>query len=357
MEENKANEDYWILSGKINSIKYNNTGDLLFIGDNHGNINIKQKSADEFSCFQCNAETYDESPQIASINKIELLSSSKNRALLLTAIDKSVELWKIYPQPDINSKHSLTGKKDNSLAGVHECTINSLSLCQNYKDFLSSDDLNVYLWDINRLDTVFRIVDHKTTIKRKDKIKEVITSAKFHPHNSYTLLWTSTNGSIRIGDLRTNLLMDKPSQVFKYISASKWYYKKLVISLSYAEFCKNTDCIISRDYFTVKYWDMRNTASPCMIVDVIDNSSLSMNELYQSQKICAEFEVIDSASSDFCITGTYGEVLIINRVDGKITSKALQTSDDVLHLDLDGDGNIAVAASQYLYNFNYDRFK
>ena len=87
--------------------------------------------------------------------------------------------------PDAFSHSKLSGKRENILTGVHECTINSISMCQNSKNFLSSDDLNVFLWDLTRFDQVCHIVDHKETVR---PISEVITCAKFSPKNSYEIL-------------------------------------------------------------------------------------------------------------------------------------------------------------------------
>ena len=344
-------DEYWLLQGKVCYVKYNPIGSILVASDSLGNIYAKEFSKNNnLSSFQVGLDSCEDTfASIKPAAKIEFIKSSKTRANILTAIDKSIEIWKIFPQPCGPSQSMLSLKRDSSLDGVHECTINSLSMCQNNKNFISSDDLNIYLWDISYTNKVCHIVDHKKNLK---PISEVITSAKFHPNNSHEILWTSTNGSIRVGDLRTKFLLDQPTQIFKYVSNSNSYFDELVASLSYAEFCNNAECIVARDYFTVKYWDLRNNSRPCLKVDVIENSTMSMNDLYQSQAICAEFEVKDCDSSEFCITGAYGKVALINRLDGSVDEYNVGSQNEVLHLDINANGDIVFGEAEFLRCFN-----
>ena len=109
---------------------------------------------------------------------------------------------------------------------------------------------------------------------------------------------------------------------------------------------------MARDYFTVKYWDLRNNSRPCLKVDVIENSTMSMNDLYQSQAICAEFEVKDCDSSEFCITGAYGKVALINRLDGSVDEYNVGSQNEVLHLDINANGDIVFGEAEFLRCFN-----
>lgn len=346
----------WPVHGKVSSVKYNPMGSMLVMRDNIGNILMTELTENsEISSYQCVWDfSEDLSPYMKPVMKLEFIKSSRNRASVLTTIDKGIEIWKIYPQPSRNIYSGLASKQEQSLNGVHECIINSISMCPNGKNFISSDDLNVYLWDLNKHDKVCHIVDHKETVK---PISEVITSSKFHPDKPYEILWTSTNGTIRIGDLRTKFLMDQPTQTFKYRSKIVDYYDELVYSISYAEFCHNTDCVVARDYFTVKYWDLRNTKEPCLKVDVIENSNKSMRELCDSQEICAEFEVKDSAGSEFCVTGGYGKILIIERADGKIREIRVDGENEILHLDMDSRGNVAFGDDTTLRVFDTNNLR
>ncbi|OMJ94943.1 hypothetical protein SteCoe_1803 [Stentor coeruleus] len=347
MQDEEKLDTFYTSESKINSIKYSQSGSLLFFGDTNGNLYIKPKNSSQFSSFQCNFDSEIDVPMCYQpINKIEIAKSSDSRAIILTALDKSLESWKIFPQPQSNGCTKLVGKQENSVSGVHECTINSISMCQNMKNFLTSDDLNIFLWDLEKSDSVLHIVDHKETVQ---PISEVITGAKFHPHNTYEIMWTSTNGSIRLGDMRTKLIMDKPGSVLKYESSKSWYYEELVVSISSAEFCKSHESIVARDYFTVKYWDLRKTNSPYLIADVIEEQNLCMSELYQTQAICAEFEVKDCLGSEYGVTGGYGEVFFIHRPTGEVFKQSFDTNQEILHIDTNDQGDITFAMNESLY--------
>jgi hypothetical protein len=320
---------------------------LLFSGDSSGTLSIFdypyknhhfiEKSNDYQEC-----ETDDSS--LLSINRLEVHCSSETRAYLTAAIDKSIKFFKVHREPGEEGSR-YTGKIDSSLEGVHECTINSLSFCSTNSSFISSDDLNLYLWDLSRRDQVFHLVSHKQTVQ---EIDEVITSSKFHPSHSYEFLWTSTNGTIRVGDLRTKLIMDKPTQSFKYSSSSAWLYEDLVKSISYAEFCKEHCSIVARDYFTVKFWDVRNSSSPYLVTDIVEDKNLTMREVYESQVIYLDFEVKDCFDSEFVVTGGKGEILMISRNNGNIQRLEALTHEFVVHVDVNEEGVAAYAATNCL---------
>lgn len=339
-----SNSSSYTLEASIKCLKYSKSGSMLILGDKFGNLHIKSSACPNLSSLQLASdlpEGFDSNSQ--SINKLEIQRSSPNRALLLASIDKSIKFLKIFPQPSLSGlSHSV--KIDLSLDGVHECTINSLTLCCNESNFISSDDLNLYLWDISRNDQVCHIVNHKETV---NEINEVITSAKFHPTNSAEFLWTSTNGTIRIGDLRTKLIMDKPIHSLKYCSNSSWYFEELVQSISYAEFCEFNSNVVARDYFTVKFWDLRNCNCPCLVSDVVADKNLTMKEICESEVIFYDFEVKDCKNSEFVVTGGRGEVVIVNKVSGKVLNVPTENSEFVIHVDVCGD-SVAYASDNTL---------
>jgi serine/threonine-protein phosphatase 2A regulatory subunit B len=62
--------------------------------------------------------------------------------------------------------------------GGHEFNINSLSVCPNGEYFVSSDDLRVLLWNYERTDTSFVLLDSKPS--SMEELNEVITNTAFH---------------------------------------------------------------------------------------------------------------------------------------------------------------------------------
>lgn len=347
-----SNSPGFTLNTSIRCLKYTKSGTMLIIGDKFGCLHIKSPNNPNMSSIQTTTDLPEGYDSIShSINKLEITNSSSNRAIILTSIDKSIKSWTIYPQPS-NSGPIFSGKQNFSLDGVHDCTINSLTISPNSQNFISSDDLNLYLWDLTQTDQVIHIVNHKQTV---NEINEVITSANFHPMNSSEFLWTSTNGTIRIGDLRSKLIMDKPVNSFKYNSNSNWYYEELVHSISYAEFCRFQQTVVARDYFTVKFWDLRNNSNPYLVADVVADRSLTMREICESQVIFYDFEAKECLNSEYVVTGGRGQVAIVNRVTGKIVYVPMESQNFVVHVDVCGD-NVAYASDDMIGFFQLSSF-
>ncbi|CAG9322776.1 unnamed protein product [Blepharisma stoltei] len=372
----------------ITCLKFSRDGDLLAIGDGEGIIHLLKSDFREVGQIEAHSTDLDsyKKPVVSPcVRNLEFLHSHGSRASLFSSNEKTIKLWKIFPVhnkiTEFNtwedgekleeeewlsrthnkliipsrraSQESLESKCVTQFLGAHQCYINSVSLCSNYQNFVSADDLKIFLWDINRNDTAFLLVDQRESVK---PISEVITSVKCHQSNSHIVLWTSTNGTIRIGDLRDRSICDNPAEIFKYSSRSNGFFDELVLAISSADFCQSMDYIVARDYFTVKYWDMRNCSSPAVIVDVMSNLQRDMNDLYQSQDICAKFEVKDFPSSEYCVTGGYSEVIMISRM-GEILNRinVTDTDEEILHMDVHPKSESVVFAcddriNQYIFN-------
>ncbi|OAY80046.1 Serine/threonine protein phosphatase 2A 55 kDa regulatory subunit B beta isoform, partial [Ananas comosus] len=74
----------------------------------------------------------------------------------------------------------------------------------------------------------------------------------------------SSNGSIRLIDMRQSALCDKHSQLFVgQKSPALWSpFTGIISSISDIKFEKNGRHILSRDYMTVKLWDINMDSGP-----------------------------------------------------------------------------------------------
>ncbi len=124
---------------------------------------------------------------------------------ILTSNDKTIKLWKIssknvkkserFANKKYITKDSLTVPKlkllDSGLCpslkrnygNLHNYHVNSVSMCCNGENFLSSDDLAIYLWDLEVPDKSFITVDIKP--EKIDDLNEVITTSTFSPNLDY----------------------------------------------------------------------------------------------------------------------------------------------------------------------------
>lgn len=168
----------------ISAMSFDKTGNYLALGDKAGRLiifqqNIVKKSKRKFSEFnyiteiQSHYRDFDYLKSVdveEKINALEWLPPQNNNLFILTSNDKTIKLWKIshkvvkkseqFPNRKSINKENLALPKlkliDQGLcpslkrtyANLHSYHVNSLSVCANGENFISSDDLAMYLWDI-----------------------------------------------------------------------------------------------------------------------------------------------------------------------------------------------------------------
>lgn len=163
---------------------FDHTGNYLAIGDKAGRLiifqqNIIKKSKRKFSEFnyiteiQSHYRDFDYLKSIdveEKINVLEWLPHQNNNLFILTSNDKTIKLWKIshkvvkksepFPMRKSINKENLTVPKlklvdqglcpnlKRSYSNLHAHHVNSVSISLNGEHFISSDDLAIYLWDL-----------------------------------------------------------------------------------------------------------------------------------------------------------------------------------------------------------------
>jgi serine/threonine-protein phosphatase 2A regulatory subunit B len=145
---------------------------------------------------------------------------------------------------------------------LHNYSINAISLSSNEEFLLSSDDLSVYLWSIERPDVAFGVLDMKPD--NLEELSEVITSSQFHPKLDTMFLFTTSTGIIKIGDMRKKGICDNTAMVLaeKQDESQKNFFTEIVSSISDACFSKDGRYVYSRDFLTMKVWDLHMANKP-----------------------------------------------------------------------------------------------
>ncbi len=213
--------------------------------------------------------------------------------------------------------------------------INSLSPNTDGETYISVDDLRINLWHLNSNESCFNIVDIKP--ENMEDLAEVITSATFHPTHCNIFMYGSSQGTIKVGDLRASALCDKQSKVFQdshtstnnensqYVSIfiprvvsvhylfgfllslvclqlsekhsekhhSLFYlnrYLDIVSSISDVKFTADGRYILSRDFMTLKFWDMHMEREPVCTYQVHDHLQPKLTDLYHNDMIFDKFE-------------------------------------------------------------------
>ncbi|CAM8934260.1 unnamed protein product [Rhodiola kirilowii] len=303
------------------------------------------------------------------INKIRWCQSANGALFLLSTNDKTIKFWKVQekkvklisdmnmdsPQgfghsvatSSIKSKPvvangSYSDKSDNSLSNVisfhpegtlslrlpvvtfhesspaarcrrvyahaHDYHINSISTNSDGETFISADDLRINLWNLEISNQSFNIVDVKPA--NMEDLTEVITSAEFHPTHCNTLAYSSSKGSIRLIDLRQSALCDSHSKIFEEqeASGSRSFFTEIIASISDIKFGMDGRYILSRDYMTLKLWDINMDSGPVSTFQVHEHLRPKLCDLYENDSIFDKFECCLSGDGLRVATGSYGNL-------------------------------------------------
>nr|KAJ0225381.1 hypothetical protein LSAT_V11C100015230 [Lactuca sativa] len=193
-------------------------------------------------------------------------------------------------------------------AHAHDYHINSISNNSDGETFISADDLRINLWNLEVSNQSFNIVDVKPA--NMEDLTEVITSAEFHPNHCHTLAYSSSKGSIRLIDLRQSALCDKHSKLFEEHEApgSRSFFTEIIASISDIKFGRDGRYILSRDYMTLKLWDINMDSGPVSTFQVHEYLRPKLCDLYENDSIFDKFECCLSGDSKRVATGSYSNL-------------------------------------------------
>jgi serine/threonine-protein phosphatase 2A regulatory subunit B len=193
-------------------------------------------------------------------------------------------------------------------AHAHEYHINSISNNSDGETFISADDLRINLWNLDISSQSFNIVDVKPS--NMEDLTEVITSAEFHPSHCNLMAYSSSKGFIRLIDLRQSALCDTHSKMFEErgSTGSKSFFTDIIASISDIKFAKDGRYILSRDYMTLKLWDINMDSGPVATFQVHDYLRPKLCDLYENDSIFDKFECCLSGDGQRVATGSYSNL-------------------------------------------------
>ncbi|XP_009790606.1 serine/threonine protein phosphatase 2A 55 kDa regulatory subunit B beta isoform isoform X3 [Nicotiana tabacum] len=207
-----------------------------------------------------------------------------------------------------SNETSLVARCRRVYAHAHDYHINSISNNSDGETFISADDLRINLWNLEISNQSFNIVDVKPT--NMEDLTEVITSAEFHPTHCNTLAYSSSKGSIRLIDLRQSALCDSHSKLFEEQEApgSRSFFTEIIASISDIKFSKDGRYILSRDYMTLKLWDINMDSGPVSTFQVHEYLRPKLCDLYENDSIFDKFECCLSGDGLRVATGSYSNL-------------------------------------------------
>ncbi|XP_047961256.1 serine/threonine protein phosphatase 2A 55 kDa regulatory subunit B beta isoform-like isoform X3 [Salvia hispanica] len=298
------------------------------------------------------------------INKIRWCQTANGAVFLLSTNDKTIKYWKVqekkvkkiseikvdtdrsynplsndlsFPPGGLPSlrlpvvvtsgETSLVARCRRVYAHAHDYHINSISNNSDGETFISADDLRINLWNLEISNQSFNIVDVKPT--NMEDLTEVITSAEFHPTHCNTLAYSSSKGSIRLIDLRQSALCDSHSKIFEEQEApgSRSFFTEIIASISDVKFARDGRYLLSRDYMSLKLWDVNMDSGPVATFQVHEYLRPKLCDLYENDSIFDKFECCLSGDGLRVATGSYSNLFrIFGCAPGSTEATTLEAS-------------------------------
>ena len=209
--------------------------------------------------------------------------------------------------PSVRSTDVVFGAKCRRLYGnAHAYHVNSLSVNSDGETYLSADDLRVNLWHLENANGAFNVVDIKPA--NMEDLTEVITCASFHPTQCHTFAYSSSKGSIRLADMRRNALCNAHAKMFDEAEApgSRSFFSEIIASISDVKFSGDGRYVLSRDFLTLKLWDLNMERRPVATFKVHEHLRSKLCDLYESDSIFDKFQCALSGDGRHVASGSYG---------------------------------------------------
>ncbi|KAG5362437.1 Protein phosphatase PP2A regulatory subunit B [Yarrowia sp. C11] len=346
----------------ISTVEFDHTGNYLATGDKGGRVVLFERNENKKGCeyrfyteFQSHDAEFDylKSLEIEEkINKIKWCKRQNQAHFLLSTNDKTIKLWKVYEKSlrvvaennlsDSNNAGAAsaaapgTTTKPNQLtmdtlrlprmtlhdtivaasprriyANAHTYHINSISVNSDGETYISADDLRINLWNLGIADQSFNIVDIKPA--NMEELTEVITAADFHPQSCNLFMYSSSKGTIKLADMRDNALCDGHAKQYEewMDPAQHSFFTEITSSISDVRFSNDGRYILSRDYLTVKIWDVKMEREPVRTINIHEQLRDKLCDTYENDAIFDKFEVVFSGDGKSVSTGSYNNNFMI----------------------------------------------
>ncbi|KAJ3499314.1 hypothetical protein NLG97_g430 [Lecanicillium saksenae] len=349
----------------ISTVEFDHTGNYLATGDKGGRVVLFERNETKKSCeykfhteFQSHEPEFDylKSLEIEEkINKIKWCRRQNASHYLLSTNDKTIKLWKVFEKSlkvvaENNLSHDLTPGNTaggggatrplatsqqfrnaaelklprlthhdtvvaavprRTYANAHAYHINSISVNSDGETYISSDDLRINLWNLNIQDQSFNIVDIKPA--NMEELTEVITAAEFHPLSCNWFMYASSKGTIKLADMRESALCDQHAKMFEQDEdpSSRSFFSEIISSISDVRFSYDGRYILSRDYLTVKIWDINMERQPVKTIPIHEHLRPRLCDTYENDSIFDKFEVVFSGDAKNVMTGSYNNNFMI----------------------------------------------
>ncbi|KAG9330727.1 hypothetical protein JZ751_022321 [Albula glossodonta] len=284
--------DYVTEADVISTVEFSHRGDLLATGDKGGRVS-HEPDFDYLKSLEIEEK----------INKIRWIPQHNAARFLLSTNDKTIKLWKVPVLKPTDLMVEVSPRR--IFANGHTYHVNSISVNSDCETYLSADDLRINLWHLDITDRCFNIVDIKPA--NMEDLTEVITAAEFHPQHCNLFIYSSSKGTLRLCDMRASALCDQHSKLFEEPEdpGNRSFFSEIVSSISDVRFSHSGRYLLTRDYLTVKVWDLNMERGPIETYQVHDYLRSKLCSLYENDCIFDKFECSWNGTDSVIMTGAY----------------------------------------------------
>jgi len=247
--------------------------------------------------------------------------------------------------PQKSQETTIVANPRRIFSNAHNYHVNSISVNVDGETFLSADDLRIHLWNVERSEECFNVVDIKPATM--EDLTEVITSAQFHPQHCHIMLHSSSKGTIKIGDMRSRALIDNQAKILEgppQPAEARTFFSEILASISDAKFSPDGRYIVSRDYMTLKLWDVNMERAPIQEINLQEHLTPKFVELYENDCIFDKFECACSGDGRFVASGSYDNTF-------KIYDAATAAEEATVSMGQNLVGEEARAGGSSMFNF------
>ncbi|NXD56790.1 2ABD phosphatase, partial [Corvus moneduloides] len=307
----------------ISTVEFNYTGDLLATGDKGGRVVIFQREQETksrplsrgeynvYSTFQSHEPEFDylKSLEIEEkINKIRWLPQQNAAHFLLSTNDKTIKLWKISERDKRAEGYNLKDEDGRlrepfrvtelrvptlkpmdlmveasprrTFANAHTYHINSISVNSDYATYLSADDLRINLWHLEVTNRSFSIL-----------------LCPLHSGcSSAACSWRWFHVELCV----LSAVFEEPED-----PSSRSFFSEIISSISDVKFSHNGRYMMTRDYLSVKVWDLNMEKRPVETYQVHEYLRSKLCSLYENDCIFDKFECCWNSPDSTIMTGSY----------------------------------------------------
>lgn len=124
--------------------------------------------------------------------------------------------------------------------------------------------------------------------------------------------------------------------------------------LTFVSFTRDGRYIYSRDYMTLKVWDVAMERKPVKVIHINEKLRPMLCELYESDCIFDKFEVALSSSGDRMLTGSYGNQFSVWNRSGE-REMCCSLGEECSPLTSSGKGRSAAFCNQSFTSTDLDK--